>query len=553
MSVSQALPNFTDILFANLPRFTDTAPPESEGKQDSSVYDTMPWRAANQYGQNAKGSYYYLNEPSERQLYKTARYTAFGWRIVYDTSADMWNNDFELDFLDTIPEDNVEKNKQLTKHFNSILFYQEAMKATAFDREQGESLLHAHREGDDYKKLFEAPDYSKRILRCEAINKIDYSIPRIEEFGIPNYYRIAFWRAGMGKPTYNVHTKRAVRFKAHNLEYDLYTGNGVLKPIFADLNIILMVTQAVGDAAFRWAIGMPAIMTQGVSDKDLPAFKQIIGNPTSQTWLLLPSERIKEIKMLGTSGTMLNLKELIDVPINNIVAATGIPRPILLGEVSGVQTGSEVNERTYFAYLDQQQRAIETFIREFILMDPEAMEIVGDLEYKINWGLRQVMTKQAEALLRQNLIANGVALAAIGTFNECRLEAEMSVFEEAIDKDLCMDLYGYSPEDMGSLPMTTAQALMVLAVNAGSDEDNEDNPEVPEDEDGEEVDEPNPATEQENKQPEKPVNDGALLAKQQLNDSLCNFRTIIGSVNKMVPELGISKGSINRLINALKA
>ena len=116
---------------------------------------------------------------------------------------------------------------------------------------------------------------------------------------------------------------------------------------------------------------------------------------------MLPSEYVESFKYEGASGTMINITELANVPLNNIVIATGIPRPIFMGEVAGVQTGSEVNERSYFAVLDQDQQALVTMVREFIAADPVAQSIIGDLDWKIDWGLRQVMTVQAKATLRK--------------------------------------------------------------------------------------------------------------------------------------------------------
>lgn len=553
--------DFTANLFTRCPRLhlKDEKTVKGEIEQArSTISDNRPWHAANQYGRNQKGTYYYLSEPTEIQLYKTARYTSWGWRIVFDTSADVWNNNFKLKFKELEADIAAEKNQQLTTHLNKVCFYREAMKSTAFDREQGEALFYQHREGDEYDKLLTAPDYSKKIVRNEAINKLDYNIPIIGEFGIPNYYNISFWREGMGQPTYQVHTRRAVRFRTQNLEYDQYTGNGALKPIFADIQILLMLTRAVGDAAFRWASGLPAIFTKGITTKEqAETVKNIIGDPTSQTWLMFPTSYVEKVEMLGTSGTMLDLKTLADIPLNNIVTATTIPRPILLGEVAGVQTGSEVNERSYFALLDQIQRSLDPFIREYFLSDPEVMEILGDLEFEIDWGLREVMTVQAKAVLRQQQIANGVALAALGNVNECRLEAELIPFEKSIEPKLCKELYGYTPEEIGQMPMATFQALAIAAVvQTDEEEDDVDKPDgsVDKDDMKSSKNDPDNPTDNEAKQPEKPVKDmqDPMCVKQIMCDSILNYRDL-SSLNKMSDLFGVTKTTVTKILDTIKA
>ena len=112
---------------------------------------------------------------------------------------------------------------------------------------------------------------------------MDYHIPQIGKFGHANQYNINFYRMGQGKPMYVAHTSRAVRFKVRNIEYEQYIGNSVLKPIFADIQILLMLTRAVGDAAFRHALGTPVLLTKGVNtDEDRNKVQGAIGT------LLLP-------------------------------------------------------------------------------------------------------------------------------------------------------------------------------------------------------------------------------------------------------------------------
>ena len=116
--------NFTGNLLSHLSDKSTYSEPQ--GPKENPIFDNTPWIAANEYGRNSKGSYYYLNEPSMYQLYKTARYTAFGWRLVYDVSADIWNNNFKLKFESLADDKAAEKNKLLRKRYRVGLLFQRA-------------------------------------------------------------------------------------------------------------------------------------------------------------------------------------------------------------------------------------------------------------------------------------------------------------------------------------------------------------------------------------------------------------------------------------------
>ncbi|KKL55018.1 hypothetical protein LCGC14_2259620, partial [marine sediment metagenome] len=136
----------------------------------------------------------------------------------------------------------------------------------------------------------------------------------------------------------------------------------------------------------------------------------------------IPSERIEKIEMLGQAGSMLNLKSLADIAIDNIVIGSAFPKPILLGEIAGVN-GSEVSERSYFALLDRDHTELEWFVKQYFKKDIQVRRIFRKVKkYTIDWGIREVFNKSDEAEYRQKRASNAVAIMEFATMDEARKE-----------------------------------------------------------------------------------------------------------------------------------
>jgi hypothetical protein len=413
-----------------------------------SFSDNAPFYSATQFGKGGKPEFYYLNNPTMWELYRTARNTEIGFRLTYGFAGHVWNNDFGLVFpRGTLNEEEVkEKNILIRKHLKKIKFYSEFEKATGFDFEQGESLALIYREGDGLEattKMLRKPNFKKKVIRVEAINRQDYTIPLQGAFGAPSEYLIRFYKMGEGMPQYTVHRERAIRIKTQDINYNQFKGQAILRSCFSSIQILLNINQAASYAASRWGTGRPTIFTKNVKKKDLPEMKALIGNPLNDFWSILPSEFIQKIEMLGIGqGAMLDLNGLSDLLINQIVAASEIPRPILMGEVSGIVGAGEVNERSYYAALDKKHSQLEKFIYEFFEIDPEIKEILGDLYYEIDWGLRQVMTKLEKAEYNMKIYQNAISAMNYATLDECRIIAELPKLETIMDDEAAKYFYG---------------------------------------------------------------------------------------------------------------
>lgn len=540
----------------------------------SRLNDMFAWRSSPQFAKNESASYYYLDEPTQLELYKTARFSPLGWRLTYGYANDVMSNLLKIKIKGLDPKDQEKKDQLIHKHFIDIKFYEEFTKCVGYNFEQGEALLVSHRQdgiftpesveeddkdfGPHYTSLENPANPTSPIVRVEAINNIDYNIPKIKEFGLPEYYRISFFQKGMAKPVYKVHTSHCLRVRTNDIEYDTYRGQSKLKCVFGELTILHAITRACGDASFRWGLGIPAIYTKGLTDSTKRAeAKSAIGNPTTQSWLFIPSEVVEKIEMLGLAGTMMDLNKLADLVINMIVSATQIPRPILMGEVAGVVTGSEVNERAYFATLDKEHTALDRFLREFIRNDPYLMEIIGESDYEIDWGLRQVMSEIDKATLQQLKLSNASSAMAFCTFNEVRKIAGLEPWEDVMKEEkLCEELYGFTAKEMGSMIASTiASIFMKNTIMEGQNgpEQSNSNPNNPQNKNDNEEDDmkrdsnnPLKYNKEEKQKVEKKIKDSAM----DLSKLIVTYRDITN-----IPEtknlLKISKGKISNFVDKL--
>ena len=366
---------------------------------------------------------YFMQWVFPLKLHRIALRTATGYKIVYKQAEDIWNNNLGI----TIPDDKkrAEKiNRQLVPYLRTRKWFKEMEKFTAYCLEQGEAivLLYYNDQGDIHKYKNKIGDKAE-IMRIEAFNVIDYYIPEWDKKGDPAKYMITV----KTPDTYNsyltveVHPSRVIRWTGPNVEYR-WQGYSDLAAIYDAINILSTILKASGEAAFRWSTGHPVIFTKDLfTDNDLEKLKDAIGDFTRRSWHMVPTEYVDRIDLLGQAGSMLNLKALADIALDQIIIGSGFPRPILLGEVAGVVSGSEVNERTYFALLDRRHTEMESFIYEYIKRDINVQKLLKGVDFfELDWGIREVLNKMDQAELEQKRISNALALMQICTVDECR-------------------------------------------------------------------------------------------------------------------------------------
>ena len=401
-------------------------------------------------------SEYFMQWVYPQKLHRIALRTAVGFRLVYKQAEDVWNNHLGIKIEDD--KKRAESiNLKLIPYLRGRKWFKEMEKLTAFQIEQGESILLLYFKDQGYIHNYKnSVNDNDEIIGVEAFNTIDYHIPRFDKKGEPAEYQILV----KTPDTYNsyisveVHPSRVMRLCGPNVEYR-WQGYSDLAAVYDPINILSTILKATGEAAFRWSTGHPVIFTKDVfTETDLTKLKDAIGDFTRRSWHMVPIEYVERIDMMGQAGSMLNIKSLADIAIDNIVIGSGYPRPILLGEVAGVVSGSEVNERAYFALLDRRHTDLSYFVIKYFERDINIRNLFKGVEhYSLEWGIREVLNRMDEAELRQKEISNALALMQICTFNECREVAGFPSISDEEGGDIIM----------GQVPIMQLEAQIALA------------------------------------------------------------------------------------------
>lgn len=387
---------------------------------------------------------FYMQWVFPQKLHRIALRTASGYRLTYKHAEDIWNNNIGI----KIEEDEkkaTDVNKKLVPYLKSRKWFREMQKLTAYFLEQGEAVLLLYYDDQGTIEKYKSPvKDTAEILRVEAFNKLDYHIPEYDKKGDPSMYRITV-RSGTYENVYSrvdVHPSRVIHYTDQNIEFR-WRGYSDIAAVYDAINVLSSILKATGEAAFRWSTGHPVIFTKDLfTETDLSKLKENIGDFTRRSWHMIPSEYVDRIDLMGQAGSMLNLKALADICIDQIVIGYGFPRTIFLGEIAGVM-GSEVEERSYFALLDKRHTNLEWFVEEYFSRDINVQKLLGNYSdsYELDWGIRQVMSKDMEAELRQKQISNALALMQICTIDECREVAGYEPIGEEEGGDLILPIY----------------------------------------------------------------------------------------------------------------
>lgn len=460
--------------------------------------DNFPWAGVGSLGKGGSPSYYMQNDPSKTEYALMARYTALGKRCTYIYADDIYANEFTFEFPDANLTEIVKKrvNNIIRQHFIDIRAYREGRRCCGFDFEQGDAILLIYRKGDGIVLLekptdqvnptyisFNTPaDYSKDILRVEAINYEDYYIQTVGSFGDANSIRVSFYAPSNPLSTeelrssvfstYYVHPSRVIRWKSDDVDYDQYKGASKLKGIFDILQIITKIIHSTGNAVQRYAWGQPWIKMKGTqSDKAYTNFKNKMGNPLDLQYFITDAT-IEDIKMLGVQGSHMDLPAILQMLAQLVSTGMGIPKGILFGESVGMMRPGEISDRQYFAAINKEQIKQTHFWRQLIAIDPFMQRLWKEYNiehYEINWGLKQVMSMTEQVEYEMRRFTNAQTMMNFATFAEVRNYLGMPSFSDRYEmlengESICKELYGITPDlfdeiipNFGTIRQVTAQ------------------------------------------------------------------------------------------------
>lgn len=341
---------------------------------------------------------YAIEPPDAYTRLFAVKYIPLAWRITHGIAQDCFKcgEDFPFSYVYAQQHD-IEKTNwsdDLLSTMRDINYLISSQQAIGNGRMDGEAFILLIEDGFDWKetKTDSARDTSKKIITtiCVPAYYINYGVSmKIEDWnmdGTPKYYQInlgATLSAGRqsGKTT-KWHYTRVLHHTPNPVDTDP-KGLCVLERNWQAILIGFNIDLACGEFSFRWGMGHPVFETPFTDQKDLEKFMTLLGNPTRRTWHAL----LKDMKLTfaGPSGSPAGMDTIKEkCCYDEIIIGTGEPKPILKGEVAGVQTGSEVNERSHWGLLMSEQTAYNKMNWKMAAILNETEQITIP-EMDINW------------------------------------------------------------------------------------------------------------------------------------------------------------------------
>ena len=371
-------------------------------------------------------------------------------RITFGIGNDCFKSGSQFPFTFSVPKDaeveKVEWSDQVTKSMRDIGFFRSGPQQMGIGEMDGEALLILLEEDFDWEKtdVSKPRDKSKPIVDTLSIPMYyvyrSHTIKEWTNEGLPRYWYIninsldGFSRHDAG--TFKFHHTRIIHYNPDPLDTST-KGLCTLERAWQAICIGFNIDIGIGEAFFRWGIGHPVFETDFDSIEDLKVLMQNLGSPTRRTWHALL--RGMKLTFAGAAGTALDFTSGKEVAVYDEVSiATGIPRPILKGEVAGVQTGSEVNERTYWSVLQQKQTAYNEVIWKLVAILNETGQIqVEGSSYNdesgvlhiperviVRWAVHYVETEEQRVNIQIKKLNALNPLKDLLTINEMRREVE---------------------------------------------------------------------------------------------------------------------------------
>jgi len=395
---------------------------------------------------------YVIEPPTAYKRLFVVQNLPLAWRITFGVAQDCWKSGDSFPF-----EFAVHKQAEVQKEdwsdealtvFRNIGFMRSGPQHMGIGEMDGEALLFLMEQGFDWETT-------------ELDKPRDTSLPIVDTFTLPMYYvyhssntGYTEWKAD-GEPKYwhvnltaidarsrpttrsvKVHYSRVIHYTPEPLDSStkgLCTLDRCWQAICIGFNIDL----GTGEAFFRWGPGHPVITTPFNDVAQLKQFMDEIGSPNRRTWHALLDGM--DLKFAGVASSSMNFSGGKETSVYDEVSiGTGIPRPIIKGEVAGVQTGSEVNERTYWGILRTKQFAYNEVIWKLLAVlcetgQVEDVEISYNMEtgllitpYNTNvkWAVHYVETEEQKVDILTKKLQTLTPIKDILTINELRAYTE---------------------------------------------------------------------------------------------------------------------------------
>jgi len=405
------------------------------------------------------GSDYGINPPSARERLLAVKYLPIAWRITFGVARDAFksgdNYPFEFVRQKLGEVEKTDWSDVLLSEMQNCRFLEVARQALGVARMDGKAVIILMEEGMSWEDDLSVPrDTTVPIVDCFTLPMYYFTeMPAMKtdewnDDGSPKYWYVNIVPTdGLGYPSPNtkkIHHSRVIFFRYDPIDAST-KGLSVLDRCWQAITVGFNVDLGAGEAMFRIGFGHPTIFTEAEDINDLKDMLGNIGNPTRRTWHAW-TKQVRDFKYVGAGGAGVDVGAIKTHTVYDEVSiATGIPRPILKGDVAGVQTGSEVNERTYWGILEQDHAELNFKLiwqMAAILNESNGLDIPGlerdpDTHFieipegvTVKWAVHYVETETEKVNVLRSKIELLNGLTTVLTINEVR-----AIARDLLNKD----------------------------------------------------------------------------------------------------------------------
>jgi len=355
--------------------------------------------------------------PESEMLFSSQREPVIKW-LTYWVAVDLFDN-----WLEVIDPENPD-DKSLNDAVQDVLLQLDAKRQLTrllqFERRYGTAVMlcaYTNNDGEGW----ESPIYDtngnligdRQLLQITPYPWTKVNVTEEDDseaslrYGWPVIYKIS--RGGSISTTATeAHWSRVIH-AATRIDEEVYLGTSVIYAIYDDATGFRNARWAQYETLFRYGSGFPHIHLPNASRKEIQGwinagrFQDINARGFFVSGGV--GDEAESIEFIGVQDVTLNPNPYNEMAAWNLSMASRIPQDILKGVSAGRITGSEVNERAYFKFINAEQSNVEHIVRELIDRIIETGQVKYEdgrrrdptKEYIIKWNYPQLTPELSQA------------------------------------------------------------------------------------------------------------------------------------------------------------
>lgn len=352
--------------------------------------------------------------PSSELKFASQREPVIKW-LVYWVSVDIFDNWFKVVDPEKPEDDSLDKAVQ--RVLLQLDAKRQLTRLITFERRYGTAILlcaYTGNDGDNWKTPIYDENGSltevRQLLQITPYPWSKVSITTKDEddtslrYGLPEFYDVNRGDITQTK----IHWSRIIH-AATRLDEDAYEGESVVYAIYDDAVGFRNSRWAQYETLFRYGSGFPHIHLPNATRKEIQAWIAAgrFDDINARGFFVSggAGDEAESIEFKGVQQVTLNPTPYNEMAAWNLSMASRIPQDILKGVSAGRITGSEVNERAYFKFINAEQANVEPIVRELIDRLIETGQVRHEdkrrgeptKEYRIEWNYPQLTPELSQA------------------------------------------------------------------------------------------------------------------------------------------------------------